>query len=64
MGRTGIKPEDAVEYAKQIQKLSNLNIEGVFTHFASADTDEQYTNMQIGIFNETVRKIENERNKI
>ena len=64
MGRTGIKPKDAVEYVKQIQELSNLNIEGIFTHFASADTDEQYTNMQIEIFNETVRKIENERSEI
>ena len=64
MGRTGIKPEDAVEYVKQLQQLKNIKIEGIFTHFASADTDEQYTNMQIEIFNETVRKIENERSKI
>jgi len=64
MGRTGIKPEDAVKYVKQIQQLNNLKIEGIFTHFASADTNEQYTNMQIEIFNETVRKIENERSKI
>jgi len=64
MGRTGIKPEDAVKYVKQIQQLNNLKIEGIFTHFASADTNEQYTNMQIESFNETVRKIENERSKI
>jgi len=59
MGRTGIKPSEAVQYVQKIQGLKNLNIEGIFTHFASADTNPEYTDMQIQKFNETVKKIEN-----
>jgi len=58
MGRTGIKPEEAEEYVKKLQELNNLQIEGIFTHFASADTNPEYTNLQIDIFNRTIEKIE------
>lgn len=58
MGRTGIKPSDAEEFAKQIKQLKNLEIEGIFTHFASADTNPEYTDLQIMAFNNTVEKLE------
>lgn len=58
MGRTGIKPSDAEEYANKIKQLKNLKIEGIFTHFASADTNPEYTDLQIRIFNDTVKKLE------
>lgn len=58
MGRTGIKPSEAEQYAEQIKQLKNLKIEGIFTHFASADTDSEYTNKQIKIFNNTVKRLE------
>ena len=58
MGRTGIKPSDAEGFAKQIKQLSNLKIEGIFTHFASADTNPEYTDLQIKAFNNTVKKLE------
>ncbi len=58
MGRTGLKPNETEEYVKQIKELENLNLEGIFTHFASADCDEKFTKKQIEIFNETVEKLE------
>lgn len=58
MGRTGIKPSDAAKYVKELKELKNLNIEGIFTHFASADTNPEYTELQIRLFNDTVKRIE------
>lgn len=58
MGRIGVNPDDAVTLAKQIDALPNIEIEGVFTHFADADTpDKTFTLKQLAIFKETARKI-------
>ena len=51
MGRVGLKPNQMVEFANEISKLSNIKIEGLFTHFSSADSSEEYTNNQVKIFN-------------
>ncbi len=37
MGRIGLAPEDAVRFIKRVQGLSGIEIQGIFTHFASAD---------------------------
>ena len=37
MGRLGVFPEDGLEFIRQLNRLPGLQIEGVFTHFASAD---------------------------
>lgn len=58
MGRTGIKPSEAEKYVEKIKQLNNLNIEGIFTHFASADSNPEYTDLQIRLFNDTVKKLE------
>jgi alanine racemase len=54
MGRIGIAFDKAVELIKQIVQLPYLVIEGVYTHFASADTDEAFTTLQIERFNSTL----------
>lgn len=53
MGRTGVSLND-LEYF--LNKLSNTNIivEGVYTHFASADIDHEFTIRQINLFNDAV----------
>lgn len=58
MGRGGIKPIEAEKYVRKIQELKNLKIEGIFTHFASADTNPEYTDMQIKIFNDTIERLQ------
>lgn len=37
MGRLGVLPEDAVGLVRELSGLPGLSVEGVFTHFASAD---------------------------
>lgn len=54
MGRTGIKPENIIEFIKKIKDYSNIEIEGIYTHLSSADTDFEYTEKQIDIFDECV----------
>lgn len=54
MGRTGIHPERAQEYIENVQKFSNINIEGIYTHLSSPDCDEEYTKEQLKSFNYAV----------
>jgi alanine racemase len=54
MGRIGIAYEKAVELVKQIVQLPNIVIDGIFTHFAVADTDEAFTKIQIKRFDAVI----------
>lgn len=46
MGRCGIWQEGAIEAIEKIANLSNLDIEGVYSHFACSDGDFNFTNKQ------------------
>jgi len=50
MGRLGLLPEDVVPFARDLQALPDLVMEGIFTHFSVADSDPDYTRWQIGRF--------------
>lgn len=58
MGRIGVLPKDISSFACKIKELDNLEVEGIFSHFSSADTDISYTNKQNDIFKECVEEIE------
>ena len=36
MNRIGVRPEEAVDYARSLMALPNIEIEGIFTHFATS----------------------------
>ncbi|MBR5913198.1 MAG: alanine racemase [Selenomonadaceae bacterium] len=58
MGRIGIFPDNAVDVAAQIDSLPNVELEGIFTHFADADIkDKTFTLNQLEIFKSTAEKI-------
>lgn len=57
MGRVGLKPEDMVDFVKKVSELENIFIEGIYTHFSSADSSVEYTNKQIEIFNNVINKL-------
>lgn len=57
MGRVGVNPKDALGFMKEISKLPNLNVEGIYTHFSSADSSKEYTEMQINLFNKTIEEL-------
>ena len=62
MGRIGFLPNDkAIGEIIKISKLPNLNMEGIFTHFATADEkDKSYTKVQYNRFMEIIEKLEKE----
>ena len=60
MHRLGVRPEEAVKLAKELNSLENIELEGVFSHFASSGEEEfrDYTLEQLSIFKECLAKIE------
>jgi len=58
MGRIGVAPDKAAALAVKISKLPAVELEGMFSHFADADSDDRtFTNHQIEVFKETANKI-------
>ncbi|MBI6873246.1 alanine racemase [Clostridium aciditolerans] len=53
MGRIGFLPsEESIEEIYKISKLANIEIEGLFSHFCTADeADKSYSNMQFDKYN-------------
>lgn len=52
MGRTGINPSRVAEYLGLLS--SNIKVEGIYTHFSSADTDDEYSKKQMQSFTKAV----------
>ena len=51
MGRLGILPEVAGNFATKVSELSNIEITGIFSHFAKADAfDKSYAKKQLTAF--------------
>jgi len=46
MGRLGVWHQGARALLEQIHALPNLKLEGIYTHFSSADTDRDFTRLQ------------------
>lgn len=57
MGRMGVWHESAGELIQRILTLPALELCGVFTHFSSADTSEEYTQLQRKRFLVAIEKI-------
>ena len=64
MGRTGVLSRFLDIFITEIEKLNNIEVEGIYTHFSSADYDVEYTNKQIKLFNDGVDKIKKRINTI
>lgn len=57
MGRLGLSPQDSVTVFRHLLGMHHLKIEGVYTHFASADEDPAYTAEQARIFMDVVKPL-------
>ncbi len=56
MSRTGIVLED-IPHFLDLVITNNIEVEGIYTHLSSADTDEDYTTVQLATFNQAVSMI-------
>ncbi|MFP4697927.1 MAG: alanine racemase [Eubacteriales bacterium] len=63
MGRLGFFPKDeTIEIIKYILSIPNVEVEGIFTHFAKADEkDKTYTYNQLEIFNKFIDKLKKQK---
>lgn len=62
MGRTGVPHQRALRLIKEIVKIPELEVEGIFTHFSTADEeDKSFTEEQIKRFKEVLEKLEEEK---
>ena len=59
MGRLGFDiSEQSVEAIARISQLQNVNLEGIFTHFAKADeVDKSFTDMQMSDFEWMIQRL-------
>ncbi len=55
MGRVGVRADDAAEFAAELKRFAHIEVEGLMTHFASADeiVSEQ-TDLQMRLFADAV----------
>jgi Alr-MurF fusion protein len=61
MGRLGLPPLEAADLAQGINKMKGAHLEGLFTHFASADeADLTFAREQLSLFQGVVEKLEAE----
>jgi len=60
MGRIGVMHREAAEIVRDIRRLGSIDIEGIFTHFAFADLDEEFTLHQIELFDRLVEGLHKE----
>lgn len=59
MGRFGLLPEEVVPFVKQLSALPGLNVEGLFSHFATADAvDKSYTLQQFRVFQSVLEALQ------
>lgn len=59
MGRTGVNPEKLDSFINELKRCKNIQVEGLYTHFSSADTDLEYTEKQLKIFDECIDTVKN-----
>lgn len=61
MNRLGVAPDDAISLFQQLGRLSNLNVEGVFTHFATSDLlDKSFAHEQFARFDTLLQRLANQ----
>jgi alanine racemase len=58
MGRIGVLCEEALTFTAKIASLPFLSIEGIFTHLACADVNNDFTLQQIGMFSTLLSNLE------
>jgi alanine racemase len=59
MARIGIRPAEAGAFAQRLVQLPGLELEGMFSHFAAADSrDKTYARQQLASFKEAIAAVE------
>lgn len=57
MGRMGALKQDAMNLFRYLMNMKPLDVEGIFTHFAVADEDTEFTAYQVKAFRDIVKPV-------
>ena len=57
MGRLGVSPQAAAELGSILRDSGGIELEGIFTHFATADDDPPYMKEQLETFKRSLSRI-------
>ena len=58
MGRIGVLPRQAASFVRRVAMLPNVEIEGIYTHFATADADDKsFAREQLSRFMEVIEAL-------
>ena len=57
LSRMGVLPQDAVVFIQAIQKLHYLKINGIYSHFAASDSNQEFTAIQLQEFNTILEQL-------
>ena len=57
MGRMGVLPGESIPFFRHLVNMNHLDIEGIYTHFAMADEDVDYTLEQLRVFKGVVNPL-------
>jgi alanine racemase len=59
MGRFGLLPEELLDFARALARLPGLSLEGIYTHFCTADEpDTSHTDQQFDHYQQLVAQLE------
>lgn len=61
MGRLGVWHNEADGFIKELSSFKNLDLEGLYTHLSSAESDEEFTRHQIDSFTSLVERAKKKR---
>ncbi len=59
LSRLGVLARDAVSFVKKVRKFPNLEVEGLFSHFAASEDDPTFTMIQLNHFRRIIEDLEN-----
>lgn len=57
MGRLGVLAKDALNLFRYLPTLTHLEVEGIYTHFAAADEDPEFTAQQVRTFRDVLKPL-------
>ena len=64
MNRTGFFIDEIKEMITKIKELSNIKVDGIYSHLSSADIDHEYTLKQVSVFEEAINVVEKVLGKV
>jgi len=56
--RVGVLAKQGIEFIKEVRQLPNLNIVGIYSHFAASEENQQYTRFQLNNFQKVLPQLE------